>query len=287
MKIALLISGRAARYEVGLLHTLLNSNHDIYLFISINGKECKYYDNMKKRLGKWIKNIKINEFILEEEFFNTVQPTEWDFSKQIGQAVSCQMIKGKYVPYNAMSMYFNDMNAFKMASDFSEKNNIQYDCYMKFRSDIIDTQIPENIPIEKDNLKLFTNKNICMFTSHGIHKTDIISDAWAWGNKKTMEVYCNTYNFVLKMNKTYNGKYFIAFEDCITDNIVENKIPYTYTTFPYYLDLNRRIFDLAWDKKNITDARINNIQNALNPIDIYDSDSLDHIPAIRHENYPH
>ena len=46
----MLISGRAARYEVALLKILQKSNYyDIDLFMSINdkNKSCKYYQTMK------------------------------------------------------------------------------------------------------------------------------------------------------------------------------------------------------------------------------------------------
>jgi hypothetical protein len=89
------------------------------------------------------------------------------------------------------------------------------------------------------------------------------------------------------MNKKYNGNYYISFECSLTDNIIENKIPYGYTSIPYYLDINRRIFDKSWDKNNITDFRKNNVLNSLNYINPYDVESLEYIPAIKQENYPH
>ena len=69
MRIAMLISGRAARYEVALLKILENTNyHDIDLFMSINDKntDCKYYQTMKIALKKWIKCCYINEFKIDQ-----------------------------------------------------------------------------------------------------------------------------------------------------------------------------------------------------------------------------
>jgi hypothetical protein len=56
-RVALLISGRAARYEVCLLPFLENideTQYKIDLFMSINDEMCPYYENMIKRLQKWL-----------------------------------------------------------------------------------------------------------------------------------------------------------------------------------------------------------------------------------------
>jgi hypothetical protein len=83
----------------------------------------------------------------------------------------------------------------------------------------------------------------CNFLSHGLFNKPIVSDAFAWGNKKTMTIYCNTYYFVLDKIKEYNGKYYVAFECSLTDNIYFNNLPITYYNLYYELDKNRRIFD--------------------------------------------
>ena len=68
MKIALLISGRSARYEVCLLETLKNTSYDVDVFMSINDEECKYYEIMRKKLSKWLKGLYINPYNVPDDF---------------------------------------------------------------------------------------------------------------------------------------------------------------------------------------------------------------------------
>ena len=73
----MLISGRIARYESCLLPILNNSSyHDIDLFVSVNDKNdnCKYYNDMKINLSKWLKFINISEFKIEKEIFDIFNP---------------------------------------------------------------------------------------------------------------------------------------------------------------------------------------------------------------------
>jgi hypothetical protein len=58
-----------------------------------------------------------------------------------------------------------------------------------------------------------------------------------------MKIYCNTYNYVLNKINEYNGKYYVAGEDSLTDNIYEHNLPIIYYNINYSLDKNRRMFD--------------------------------------------
>jgi hypothetical protein len=100
-----------------------------------------------------------------------------------------------------------------------------------------------------------------MFTSFGIHKRDIISSDWVWGNKKTMSVYCNTYNYVLEQNKKANGNYIFHFESNHTDIIVDHNIPIKYCNIYYNVDLQRKIFDKTWNKNE--DGAVNDSRKVL------------------------
>ncbi len=178
-------------------------------------------------------------------------------------------------------MFFNDNNAFNMAEQYSKNNNINYDYYMKFRSDIINTTMPK-IELHNNNI-LYSIVPSCNFISHGIFKTNIVSDAWVWGNYETMKKYCNTYYFVLDMLNKYNGNYYIAFEDCVTDNVYSNNIPIIYVNHSYRLDKNRRIFDIAWEKNAdgiVCDTRIHNIHDSHEYVDIKTLTDTSHIKVV-------
>lgn len=273
MKIALLISGRAARYEVCLLPILQNAKHDIDLFMSINDEDCEYYEEMRIKLQKWLKGLYIKPFQCPKiEKFYCIQP------------VSTYYIDGKWIPYKSLSMFYNDMNAMNMAIDYSKNNNIQYDYYMKFRSDIIYTNIPDILPTPTKELKLYSIKHIMMFTTGGIFKVPCISDNWAWGNEETMKIYCNTYNFILDTLKKLDGDYGLHPESNLTDNIYSNNIPVEYVNISYNLDNHRTLFDISTssdDNGNIINHRI---PNSHEHIDIKTVKDTSYIPITPYKN---
>lgn len=244
-KIALLISGRATRYDVCLIPFLLNNSnkYEIHVFMSINDEnsDCEYFIKMKTLLKDWLKSCIIKKYIIPEDFANTFNDKE-SISKRLNN-IQCnlQKINGKFLPYNCLSMYYNDNLNFKNACNYADENNFEYDCYMKYRSDIMNSVIPEIVV--SDEVKIYCVEPICNFISNGLFNFPIVSDAFSWGNRKSMSIYCNTYDYVLGLNKEYNGKYFIAFECSLTDNIYENKVPIYYTKIHYSLDINRRMFD--------------------------------------------
>ena len=142
----------------------------------------------------------------------------------------CQLINNKLVPYNTLSMFWNWKNAFNMAINYADSNNFEYDCYMVFRSDIINCKIPENIL--DDNDTIYYARPVCHYNIRNDHHinygdlygTPIICDAWAWGSFKVMSVYCNTYDFSINKYKKLNGVYTIINEPSLTDNILTNNI---------------------------------------------------------------
>lgn len=249
MKIAILISGRASRYDVCLLPLLQSNSHiDIDVFMAINdeNEDCNYYNIMKLKLNSWLKSCIIKKYTIPEETMLVFNPNE-SISHTLNYIqANLQKINNKFLPYNCLSMYYNDNLSFKLACEYADNNNFEYDYYVKYRSDIINNCLPEFNKIS-DDIQLQSVVPICNFMSNGLHRHSIVSDAFAYGNRKTMEFYCNTYDFVIKKNKEYNGKYFIAYECSLTDNIYENKVPISYFKIPYSLDANRRMFDNVHD----------------------------------------
>jgi len=262
MKIAMIISGRATSYEKGLLEILKNTEHDVDLFMSINNVDCEYFDIMKERLGKWLKFCSIKEFIYPEDFIN---------NNENGVR---QLINGRKIPYNPLSMFYNERIAFQAATKFADENNFEYDYYIKFRADIGDTYLPGFL----DENKLLCATPKCQFIGNGVHKKLIVSDAFAWSNRKIMDVYFNTYDFLMKKNKELNNNYYIAYECTVTDNIIENNIEYEYIDIKYELDNNRRMFDKGLRVGHGYSINDENIQTGLKYIDITKTADTSHIP---------
>jgi len=60
------------------------------------------------------------------------------------------------------------------------------------------------------------------YWGHVYHDTPLmISDSFVYGNKKTMRHYCSTYNWILNTNQLLEGKYLMAGEIYVTDNILQ------------------------------------------------------------------
>ena len=276
MKIALLISGRSARYEVCLLETLKNTSYDVDVFMSINDEECKYYEIMRKKLSKWLKGLYINPYNVPDDFENFSPNT---LNQKIGERI---------VPLNVLSMYYNDYNAFNMALKYADDNYFEYDCYMKFRSDIISYDFPP--VIKNDEYKIFSVVPLVQITSPLVDivrknfkgNTLWVSDAIVYGNRKSMKSYCDTYNFTMEMNREFDNNYPIHFETCITQNVYDKKLSVEFFNHFYRLDRNRRIFDKTWEKSGTEecgDLRIHQIEGALPPIDIKKYETTSHIPV--------
>ena len=276
MRVAILISGRSARYEVCLLPILLKKKYKFDLFLSINDTNCAYYENMKKILQPWLKELYVSPYYLPDGFEN-YHPRSLR-----------QLINGKFVPHNTMSMFYNDMNSFNMATKYADKNGFEYDAYLKYRSDLITSDFPD---IQKTSeVKIFSTVPSCDFKECLVNRetktlgrsVDIISDAVAYGNRKSMSYYCDTYNFVLEINNDWQGNFPINFEQCVTQQIYDKGIPVERFNYDYKLDGNRRIFDVVWEKSGTSecgDSRINQIPGAQPPINSKDVDSTSHIPT--------
>ena len=268
MRVAVLISGRAARYNQCLLPILEKAPYDVDLYMSINDSPCQYYEIMKEKLSPWLKGVYISPYIIPDGFENEF----------IDDDKHCyQYINNKWVPRNELSMYWNDKNAFSMATAYADNNGFEYDAYMRFRSDIFNTVLPNVGIINKDTYLLYTIYPHCMFDSFGIHKRPIISSDWVWGNRKTMAVYCDTYNYVLETNTKMDHKYIFHYESNHTDNIVHNNVDICYVHIDYNIDKNRKIFDVNYEQ---LDSRRVRCVGVLPSIDIKSLSSYEDVPAI-------
>lgn len=274
MKVALLISGRAARYEVCLLPLLQQCKYDVHVFMSINDEDCEYYEVMKEKLKPWLKGLYIQPYKFPSDF-HTIYHNQYMYSYQ--------KIDGKWLPRNQLSMYSNDTKAFTMAADYELEYGIEYDVFMKFRADICNTSLPTLGPIDKDETVLYSIDPLCKFISFGIHKVPIVSSDWVWGNKKTMAIYCNTYEYVLEKNKTANGNYLFHFESNHTDCIIDKKVNVKYVPIYYNVDTHRKIFDTNWKKNEngeYDDSRRILMPGAHEYVNIKTVTSTDHIPVL-------
>ena len=102
--------------------------------------------------------------------------------------------------------------------------NIEFDIICKIRSDII-FRSKVNFIVDNKNDLVLRNQHIMdiRFWGHIYRDTPLmISDAFAYGNKKTMKYYCYTYNWILQNDKLLKGNYIQTFEIYLTDNILQH-----------------------------------------------------------------
>ena len=231
MRIAILISGRLKCYQSCLLPLLKSANYHIDLFCSINDIESEYYEIARKNLSPWLKSLYVHPYSFPDRF------------EKIFVNINTNLPEPK--PYNPMSMFFNDRNAFDMATKYADSNGFEYDAYMKYRSDIITSSLPEINTT--DSYKIFSVVPWCNSTSPVVTRDPLgygidvpwVSDAIVYGNRNSMQVYTETYNFCMEMLELFEGRYPCNFEPSVTQNTYDKFLIVEYFNKPYTIDPSR------------------------------------------------
>jgi hypothetical protein len=245
MKIALLLSGRIYRYRECLLPLLQNLKDDIEMdiFISVNDQSGEYYDQVSLDLKPWLRCIRISKYEKPKDFRNTY--TELGFAMQNLSHMTRNIV------YNILSLFYNDNVAFNMACEYADKNNFEYDCYMRFRADI-------HVPLKEfPKITISKDKLFCLRLSYKLCVTDACENGlfidgkyhWfgcsklnglpstgdiAYGSRSAMSIYCNTYDYSLQKDKESN-ECFIG-EYILTSNIYFNCKSFEFFDYEYYYD---------------------------------------------------
>jgi len=242
MRVAVLISGRLKCYERCLIPLLESSDYDIDLFISINAERDDYHNQALNNLSKWLKGEYICPYVIPQHYKDIF--------------INMNSGTNEPLPYNQLSMFFNDQKAFELATQYADDNNFEYDVYMKYRSDIITNSLPSIQTIEE--YKLFS---VVPWNSHYSPVIDRskpaiyngpgdwhlqetidapwVSDAIVYGNRIVMDAYTKTYEYCLELNELWKGLYPIAFEPSVTQNIYDKGLEVEYFSAPYTIDPSR------------------------------------------------
>jgi hypothetical protein len=231
MKVALLISGRLKCYETCLLPLLQNSSYDVDVFASINDVDYDYYDGVRVNLSSWLKGLYVSPYSFPKRFM------------EIFVNINTNLPEPK--PYNPMSMFFNDRKAFDMATEYAEENLFEYDAYLKYRSDIITSSLPN---IQKSNeYEIYSVVPWCNYTAPVVTRNPVgygdvvpwVSDAMVYGNQQSMRAYTETHNFCMEMLELFEGRYPCNFEPSVTQNAYDKLLTIKYFNNPYTLDSSR------------------------------------------------
>ena len=218
INIAVFISGRTFGYKECLLSFIQKINiqkYNVRLFLSINTFSFGVNENINNTVldiqnlfRDIIANIYIEPYKLPKSFVNN--------RVQNGSNI---------FHYNQLSCFYNDANNMEMIDIYETQNNIKFDIICKTRSDLF-LYIP-SIEFIVDNPQdlIIHNKHTENIRHWGHVYTDtplMISDAFAYGNKQSMKIYCSTYKWILKNDLRMNGKYLQSFEIYLTDSILNH-----------------------------------------------------------------
>jgi len=214
MIIALFFSGRVKGYD-SILPTLLTqlSGHTVKFFFSINTftldlheTEASVTKHLHELLGSSLGTIHFKEYKLPRYY------------------VENKLANGStQFTYNALSHTYNDFTNYKNIKAYEITHTISFDIVCKMRTDIIFHTPLLFIQDEKDAC-IIRHKHIqdIRYWGHIYKDTPIfVSDCFAYGNMKSMKIYCNTYPWILENNIKLKGQYTHANEIYLTDSILD------------------------------------------------------------------
>jgi hypothetical protein len=177
MKIAIYFSGRIKAYEYCIEHLLkLKEKYNLTIFCSLNIPELSEY---------------------EKEFFNMFEITEaqYIYSDVIAEPWINELDKKGLcvISENMYSHFFNNNRAFELIEAYQLKNNVNFDCIIKYRADIFSNEIL--------NIN-YISPNTIYIPYENDHTG--INDQIDYGDFCTMKYYSNVFNNIIYYCKIHN-----------------------------------------------------------------------------------
>lgn len=216
INVAIFISGRTFGYKECLLSFIQKINrqkYNIHLFFSINSFSFGSHENINNILldiqnlfQGVIANIHIEPYKLPKSFVdNRVKNGTYTFH------------------YNQLSCFYNDAKNMEMIENYEIKNNIKFDVICKTRCDLFLHNPFLEFVVDNPQELIIHNKHVQDISHWGLSDTPLmISDAFAYGNKRSMQIYCSTHKWILENDYLMKGKYCQTFEIYLTDSIIKH-----------------------------------------------------------------
>ena len=212
--IAIFISGRMLGYKeklVPFIHSLKHK-YNIKLFLSIN---IFSFENH---------NIHIPLIIheLQTEFGDILAYCNFEKYKLPKSFVEYRLENNmNNFHYNCLSCFYNDKKNMELIEKYEIYNDIKFDLICKTRTEL---QFISDVDFIFDNDEdlILHNRHMCdiRYWGHIHHNTPkMISDAFAYGNKNSMKIYCKTYDWILQ--NSLSRIYSQTFEIYLTDSILQ------------------------------------------------------------------
>jgi hypothetical protein len=221
LNLAIFISGRLLGYPICLLPVINNlkkKNYKVHLFFSINTFSLNVNDRNAATL-EYITNDLKNKFGESLCYCNF---EEYKIPKYIVE----NFIKNNITTfsYNVFSCFYNDKKNFDLIEEYEKNNNVKFDIICKMRSELKFNDDDVNFILDNKDDLIIHNKHMMDIRHWGHVYNDtpaMISDAFAYGNKNSMKIYCSTYDWILSNN--LNELYHQTFEIVLTDSILQDK----------------------------------------------------------------
>ena len=212
--IAIFISGRMLGYKENLIPFInsLKRKYNIKLFFSVN--IFSFEDH----------NIHIPLIIheLQSEFGDILAYCNFEKYKMPKSFVEYRLENNmNNFHYNCLSCFYNDKKNMELIEKYEIDNDIKFDLICKTRTEL---QFISDVDFIFDNDEdlILHNKHMedIRYWGHIHHNTPkMISDAFAYGNKKSMKIYCKTYDWILQ--NSLSRIYSQTFEIYLTDSILQ------------------------------------------------------------------
>lgn len=212
--IAIFISGRMLGYKENLIPFIksLKSKYNIKLFFSIN---IFSFENINTNIPLIIQE-------LQTEFGDILAYHNFEKYKLPRSFVENRLQHNmNNFNYNCLSCFYNDKKNMEMIEEYENNNAIKFDVICKTRTEL---GFKSNVDFifNNDEDLIIHNKHMCdiRYWGHIHHNTPkMISDAFAYGNKSSMKIYCKTYDWVLQNDLLHI--YSQTFEIYLTDSILQ------------------------------------------------------------------
>jgi hypothetical protein len=240
----------------------LSNKYTVHLFLSINGVKDTYHEEAERELAPWFQVSYYEVFQVPQDFIQNTHPESL-----------LQTVNGKQVPYTVLSCFYNDRKAYELILEHQTKYSLQYDIICKLRADMKFENLEDFTFTIDESSSLILHSCIpwCIIRFFGFHNIPIcICDAFAYGNVKTMDIYTNTYKYILQENTKRNGYFRINYEPSLHENCINfycadspdpdilndafynnsRNLKITYFSCPYTLYSNRRHRDVIFNTRN-------------------------------------
>ena len=219
MNVALFISGRLLGYDTCLIPLInkFSKDYNIKVFFSINtlslgeGEDIQIIvADLKQQLGDRFGDIYYEEYKLPYEYVHTKLENGIDVFF-----------------YNQLSCFYNDKQNLRLIEQYERAHGITFDVISKIRSDMLFKDNYNCVFFTKDLPDTLIIRTTNSFVSYWGHLLEfrmfpykMISDALAYGNMKSMRIYCKTYDWALEQHKLHNGRYLCTFEPLLTESVL-------------------------------------------------------------------